>query len=329
VNGLAKGFQGGAFDGRYVYLVPYFNGVSNSGTIARYDTKADFGTPSSWFTFDITSINPAAKGFVRAAFDGRYLYLVPHHNGAAYHGLTARYDTQGGFDAPTSWTTFDMSTVNAGSKGFWGAVFDGRYVYYSPYYNNTAHHGLVTRYDTQAVGGFSAPASWSTFNMQSVNMHLVGFLGAQFDGRYVYFAQYYDGAAQPPGYYGWIARYDTQADFASGSSWQSFNALSINTGAGGFAGTAFDGRYIYFVPNYNGTTASGIMARYDTMGAGFGVGASWAVFDTGSVNASAKGFNGAGFDGQNLYLIPGGSIVARFTTKTPSWLPRAWNRSFD
>ncbi len=218
VDSNAKGFQGAAFDGRYLYLIPYNNGAIYSGTIARFDTQAagGFGDAGSWLTFDISTVDPNARGYVRAAFDGRYLYLSPHYNGV-YHGIVARYDTQGagGFANASSWSTFDISTVNPGAKGFLGIDFDGRYVYFAPYYDGTVYDGLAVRYDTQNNDGFAASSSWATFDMQSIDPDAVGFRGMVFDGQYIYFAQYYDGVATMPVYNGIIMRYDTHQAFTS------------------------------------------------------------------------------------------------------------------
>ena len=92
VNSAAKGFTGAGYDGRYLYLVPNYNG-SHHGTVARLDTQATFGDAGSWSTFNVATVNSAAKGFYGAGYDGRYLYLVPFNNGS-YHGTVARLDTK-------------------------------------------------------------------------------------------------------------------------------------------------------------------------------------------------------------------------------------------
>jgi hypothetical protein len=48
-----------------------------SGVLVRYDTTASFGSGSSWEAYDLTMLDPSAKLFPRATFDGRYLYLAP------------------------------------------------------------------------------------------------------------------------------------------------------------------------------------------------------------------------------------------------------------
>jgi hypothetical protein len=336
VSSTAKGFIGGAFDGRYVYFIPYNNGAYD-GVIARYDTQGTFGDSAAWETFDVSTVNASAKGFVTAAFDGRYLYLTPHYNGA-YHGFAARYDTQAAFATPTSWEIFDISTVNANAKGFLGSAFDGRYVYYAPYDNGVAVHGNVARFDTQAAGGFSAKASWSTFNVATLNGNLVGFYAMAFDGRYLYLGQHYNGALAIPAYGGFMARYDTQASFTTAGSWSAFNAAALNGSAVGFVGAAFDGQYVYMVPFANAANSfHGITVRFDTTKTtAFNQTTSWEMFNIAGLNANAKGYHSAGFDGRYLYYAPQDDaaatpfgIVARFDTKTPAWLPIGWNRAFD
>jgi hypothetical protein len=329
----SAGYVGASFDGRYLYLAPYYNGTAYDGMVARYDTQATFTTLSSWSTFDTTTTPGAAKGFLGATFDGRYVYFVPNYDGTAYNGVVARYDTKATFALASSWATFDVSTVTALAKGFFGAAFDGRYVYLVPYFNGTAYHGLVARYDTQ--GAFNVAASWSTFDTATVGAK--GFIGAAFDGRYLYLVPYYDGTA----FDGVAARYDTQSAFTTAAAWSTFDTTTVNAGAKGFIGGAFDGRYLYFVPRQSAALSfNSILTRYDTQ-AGFTTATSWSAFDTGTVNVNARGFASAAFDGRYLYLAPsydsvdGGlatpdGIVTRFDAKTPPSQPNlpAFHGSF-
>ncbi|MGH7297600.1 MAG: hypothetical protein ACRELB_21865, partial [Polyangiaceae bacterium] len=50
------GYRGGAFDGRYVYLVPFYDNAAGagSGAVARFDTQAAFTNAASWTEFDTT-----------------------------------------------------------------------------------------------------------------------------------------------------------------------------------------------------------------------------------------------------------------------------------
>jgi uncharacterized membrane protein len=238
VNANSRGFVGAVFDGRYVYLVPY-----NNGQVTRYDTTGSFTAAGSYSVFDTTTVNANSKGFHGAVFDGRYVYFVPYSNGA-YSGQVTRYDTTGSFTAAGSYSVFDTTTVNANSKGFNGAVFDGRYVYFVPEYNG-AYSGQVTRYDT--TGSFTAAGSYSVFDTTTVNANSKGFVGAVFDGRYVYFVPCSNGA-----YSGQVTRYDTTGSFTAAGSYSVFDTTTVNANSKGFFGAVFDGRYVYFVPYYNG-----------------------------------------------------------------------------
>ncbi|MBP9088199.1 MAG: hypothetical protein KBG15_18905 [Kofleriaceae bacterium] len=182
VNPGASGFVGAAFDGRYVYLVPSYNGTLN-GIAARFDTQASFSAATSWSTFDTATVNAAARGFNGVVFDGRYWYFVPHENLQVYSGTVARFDTQAVFDNAASWSMFDVATVSASARGFFGATFDGRYIYFSPYAGSQ-----VARFDTQQP--FTLAASWSTFSLTALLTDVSAYPGTIFDGRYVYFGPY-------------------------------------------------------------------------------------------------------------------------------------------
>lgn len=311
----ATGFAGATFDGRYLYLVPNFNGASN-GIVARYDTQAPFATTTSWAMFDTGTVNPTMKGFQGAAFDGRHVYLAPWNNNA-YDGNVTRYDTQAAFTSGASWSSFDVSTVKVGAKGFFGAAFDGRNVYFVPDYNGM-FDGIVARYNTQAA--FNAAGSWSTFDATTVAAGATGFASAVFDGQYVYFSPTYANGSV-------VVRCNTQATFTSSTAWSAFDTTTVNVALKGFLGAAYDGRYVYFVPSNNGAS-DGLVGRYDTQ-APFGTATSWATFDTSLKTATAKGFHGAAFDGRYLYFVPNtNGTVARFDAKTPSSVPAGFSGSF-
>ncbi len=299
--------------------------IADSGTDTRSDAadSADAATryndmtsSSFWSTFDTTSVNANAKGFIGAAFDSRYLYLVPA-NGT--NGVVTRYDTRASFTAGTAWSSFDTTTLNPNAKGFFGAVFDGRYVYLVP--NGLGSlSGLVARYDTQI--DFLGVPSWSFFDTTTVNVGAKGFRGAVFDGKYVYFVPNDNGAVS-----GVVTRYDTSAPFGIGASWSTFDTATVDPGAKGFVGAAFDGRYVYLVPANNGAT-DGVIARYDTK-ASFATGGSWATYDVATVNPGAKGFSGSSFDGRYLYLVPYGNgaydgVVARYDTQANFTSAASW-----
>jgi hypothetical protein len=248
-------YFGGTFDGHYVYFA--------GDHPLRYDTNASFADPNSWKTIDLsnpTVVTPTAPGtIIGAVFDGRYVYLVPQFgfSPAAESGLVFRHDTinPSAFSAAAGWTSFDMSTANSAARGYQGAAFDGRYVYLIP--GQAAGPGMNTafaaapfaRFDTK--GAFDA-SGWSFFSPQLPLGLGPNYFGATFDGRYLYFAPASGsastdgGAIQMP-----FLRYDTNAPFDAKPSWATFVHSLSDGGLAGFedfAGSVFDGRYVYFVP---------------------------------------------------------------------------------
>ncbi len=317
-------FAGAAFDGRYLYLAPYF--VPNEGgTVARYDTQATFTAAGSWSTFATTTLAPGAAGFVGAVFDGRYINFVPDNDGN-FDGIVARYDTQASFTTAGSWATFDASTVNTLAVGFQGGAFDGRYVYYAPFVDESGlGHSVVTRYDTQAA--FATSTSWAVFDQTSIDANAYQFIGAAFDGRYVYFVPVANSAGTTDGI---VVRYDTQRGFGIAGSWSKFELTSVDARAKAMRGAVFDGRYLYFVPNGNGV-ADGVVVRYDTQAA-FTAAGSWTAFDATTVSSAARGFLGGVFDGRYVYFVPyslgASGVVLRYDTEAGFACTSAWT-TFD
>jgi hypothetical protein len=174
--GGAGEYAGAAFDGQFVYFAP-----ASATHAARYDPSQSFDSRFGW-TFAPLNPTVSCLGMV---YDGHYLYYVPYTEGPApsASGSVHRFDTTNtmGFTAPGSWQLFDVGTVNADAKGFAGGVFDGRYVYFVPY----GPKAVAVRYDTQQ--DFGAPSSWSTFALVSLDPNAQNFVGAGFDGQYVYF----------------------------------------------------------------------------------------------------------------------------------------------
>jgi hypothetical protein len=86
--GSAAGFVGGAFDGKRLILAPFGQlTASDGGTaslpVVAYDTTQPLcpaNVTSAYSQFDPTTLEggASAQGFEGAAFDGQYVYLVPH-----------------------------------------------------------------------------------------------------------------------------------------------------------------------------------------------------------------------------------------------------------
>jgi hypothetical protein len=332
-------FAGAVFDGRYVYFVPGLHTGATTSPAARYDTLApdDFSDPATlaWEFFDVSTLSAggaATIGFFGGAFDGRYVYFVPHNDGAAF-GRVLRFDTTsaiadggrpGTFASPELWSSFDLSATTPLARGYSGAVLAGHELYLVPFKNdvfdaavNFGANGVVAEYSVDAA--FGAAGSWSTFDMTRINGLAFNDLGGAFDGRYVYFVPHNRGI---------VTRYDTSAPFGASASWQSYDTGRTATVDGGdpvpFAGATYDGRFVYLVPNNPAGAAS--VLRYDTAST-FTAPCAWTSFDPTTVSTGfAASFVGAVFDGQYVYLVPAtdvkGAPFVRFTAKaTPSSPP--------
>jgi hypothetical protein len=303
----ANKFVGGAFDGHYLYFAP-----AGGRVVGRYDTTSSFSVAASWTTFDLTPL-AATAAFEGAAFDGRYLYLV----GALGTTALARYDTRLPFSSSSSWTLFDPSTVDPTAYGFVGATFDGRYLYLVPSGALPPHKSIVARFDTTA--DLSAASSWSTLDVATVAPSAGGFCGGLFDGRYIYFAPCVPHASV-------VARYDTTADFATGSSWSAFDASSVEPTAQVFFTTAFDGRYVYFAPTYTGLAEAPV--RFDTQGS-FMDASAWSSFNLSAYAGGNRGYQGSAYDGRYVYYAPSNGnfpgTVARYDTRTAFGDGSSWS----
>lgn len=231
----AKGFAGAVFDGRYLYLVPYRRSSSEyDALVVRYDTTLPFDAPGSWLAFDFALMSPGAGGYFGGAFDGRYVYFVPWHDGVGT--LLVRYDTHAGFKSDGAWSAVDLGKMSPGARGYAGATFDGKFVYLVPLATTTP----ALRFD--AGGTLTDPGAWTSYLTSGICPACSGYAGATFDGRYVYYAPYYNVS-----YHGNLIRYDTQKPFAAGS-WDTFNVALLAPSSSGFVGATFTGTHVLLVP---------------------------------------------------------------------------------
>ena len=210
------------------------------------------------------------------------------------------------FDAYDAGHTDDLST-----RGYFGAVFDGRYVYFCPVrdqQDRTSVHGRVLRYDTQA--DFKKPAAWQAYDASHTDdLHTAGFYGGAFDGRYIYFNPRDDGRT----HHSRLLRYDTQAGFKDPAAWQAYDIALPHSGQG----LAFDGQYLYFCPGYTQAPhadpanpsaslddqPSGQILRYNTH-APLKDPYSYTLFDAQQLSDEATCYDGAVFDGRHIYFAP-------------------------
>ncbi len=253
-------------------------------------------------------------GFLGAVFDGRYLYFAPQHNTVRRHGVVLRYDTHAAFKGPDAWQAYDAEqTDGLATRGFYGAVFDGAYVYFTPRTDGQSYHTRVLRYDTRLP--FKQDASWAAFDVGLNN----SYQGCAFDGRYVYFAP---GANQDRERAGGrpapMLRYDTQKPFADRASYEVYE-LSGHPGLENtrvdLDGISFDGRYMYYAP-----LIGELVVRFDTRRP-FTQPESWAWFKPQGLKMCV----GPVFDGRHVYF--GGyntHNVVRYDTAADFLAPAAW-----
>ena len=280
------GFLGAIFDGRYIYFSPQHNSKGRSGNVLRYDTHGDFHNSASWQAYDAGNTDGlSTKGFYGGAFDGRYIYFTPRHDGKEYHTRVLKYDTQGDFKRSSSWQAFDLGL----GVSYQGAGFDGQYVYFAPgTANGTGQSGTMLRYDTKT--SFKDKKSWDIFNIEKIfpNQTVKDFDGIAFDGKYVYFI---------PLQFNTVVRYDTAKSFCSADAWQTF--IAKNQGMKSCVGSTFDGKYLYFVAYDNNK-----IVRYD-INKEFEDEKSWGSFDVKKIIGNKSfGYDGAFFDGKFVYFIP-------------------------
>ncbi len=286
------GYAAVVFDGKYLYFSPDHNDTEHHGEVLRYDTAGVFDDERSWSTYDYGATAECAAdpncnapdGYDGVGFDGQYVYFVPHRNNLGYHGEVLRLDTQGAFDDPASWMTYDYgASVECAADpdctdpdGYTAAEFDGRYVYFSPYRNGQdSYHGEVLRFDSW--GAFGAASSWDVYTPgdDGIGADARGYGEVVLIGQYVYFAPYRHGSStDESGFHGEVLRHDMLRAFDEPLSWETYDYGSDTEGCvldpecvdpDGYSDTVFDGRYLYFVPNHNGASSwHGEVLRFDT-----------------------------------------------------------------
>ncbi|MCH7931507.1 MAG: hypothetical protein IH906_04770 [Proteobacteria bacterium] len=241
----------------------------------------------------------------------------------ATQAVVSRWASRVSFDAFSGHDA--ANTDGLDTVGYFGAVFDGRHVYWCPIRSGPDRdsvHGRVLRYDTH--GDFRDPASYEAFDASYTDgLHTSGFYGGAFDGRYVIFNPRDDGG----NHHSRFLRYDTHADFKDPASWDAFDAGLPNSGQG----VAFDGRYLYRCPGYgdsgdtfNDNVESGAVLRFDTRSA-LDDPDSYRVFDARQLSDDAVCFDGGAFDGRHVYFVPlSRGVVLRLDTAGDFGDPGSW-----
>ncbi len=143
------GYKGAAWDGRYLYFVPFRSGDTCHGRVLRYDTRGEFHSPASWSAYDAgKTAGLDTRGYVGAHCDGRYVYLIPYSgDGNVFHARMLRYDTTGDFKTAASWSAYNAeATEGLPTRGYKFSASDGKYLYFVPYHNGNSFSGIALRY---------------------------------------------------------------------------------------------------------------------------------------------------------------------------------------
>lgn len=257
--------------------------------------------------------------------------------------IVAQWSPLGTFDTFEAYDAGHTSGLE--TAGFFGAVFDGRYVYFVPQHDSQTRHGKVLRYDTH--GDFHASTSWEGYDAgRTDGMNTKGYYGAVATGDSIYFVPRRDAE----GFHSRVLRYDRQGDFADPRSWEAYDAGMDRS----YQSAAFDGRYIYFSPGHVAVHRSevseakacaspavtgmdpnyvlqgnSIVLRHDTCG-GFKDSQSWATYDAADTNGlDTCDYDGACFDGRYIYFAPlSTGNVLRYNTHSSFDDRQSWT-AFD
>jgi len=232
---IVANYWGACFDGTYIYLGPL-----NSDTFVRFNTRSAFTTAASWEKINMSTAQGAAlldSAYPTNFFDGQYVYYGPENA-----DTFLRFDTTLAFTNSSAWSTINMSTAQGGAAvdiAYIGLTYDGRYLYYSPLAAKT-----FVRFDT--TKSFANSSAWQQMSIstaQGATTPTYEYLGASFDGRYIYFGSSYVRT---------FIRYDTTLNFTNSSAW---SVMSMSTAQGGsgldaaYVYIGFDGKYVYYVPS--------------------------------------------------------------------------------
>lgn len=262
-----------------------------------------------WSSIDLSWL--LSGGFANGGFDGRYVYWHALLWGAE-GGVTSplvRYDTQGPFNAPSSWSKWTLAPAMSGGDG--PVLFDGRYVYLG---STGGSAPKEWRYDTHGAFGDAASLSLSDVP-QGLDGGAVSGSSAAFDGRFAYFPDLPSPSEMR------IRRYDTQGDFKDRFAWSILYTALPATGPAVFAPP-----YLVFTPQ---SVPNGKTAFYDTR-LPFDAPSSWSSFSLGGVAGSTP-FIGAGTDGRFVYYVPhdndpwrANGLIGRHEISAPLNNPGSW-----
>lgn len=318
-----KGYSDVLFDGQYIYYCPY-DQAKDHGVVLRYNTSRPFKDAGAWASYDAGNTDGLrTKSYWGMAFDGRFIYFAPSKCRVAPYaqGKVLRYDTQAPLKAASSWAAYDAETTDGlVCRGFRGAVFDSRYVYFVPYRNDDSwgFHAVFLRYDSQ--GPFKEASSWSAFDAQNIGGGPnKGYWGGVKDGDYIYFAPYNWYAD-----HGRVLRYNNTRPFKEASSWDVIDLAAINPGCLNLASPAADANFVYFSPGERMfQTYALFIARYNKAKP-FTDPAAWDIFDLQNLEPYPQAHAACFFYGKYVIFGAYNNDLLAYDTEKPFTDPAAW-----
>ncbi len=320
----AIGYSDVISDGQYIYFCPFDKGEEN-GIVLRYNTIKPFKDPEAWATYDAGNTDGLnTKSYFGLVFDGRFIYFVPssYRDPPYAHCRVLRYDTRAPFNLASAWAAYNAeNTDGLVCRGYRGAVFDGRFVYFIPYMNDDfgGFHGVFLRYDIRAP--FKDPSSWSAYNAESIGGGSnKGYWGGVKDGNFIYFSPYNRIADN-----GRVLRYNCTMLFKDEDSWDAIDLKLINPNCVNLGSPAADGHYIYFPPGqwiWMETFALCI-ARYNK-DLPFGDPSAWEILDLQDLEPYPQAHACAFFYGKYVLFGPYTNDLLAYDMEKPFKDSNAW-----
>jgi hypothetical protein len=297
-------------------------GIEGGSRVTLDDTYYLIDDPRNWTALDLTTMDSGFAGYAGAAFDGAFLYLSPHVNSGGFHGRVARYDTGKAFTDKTSWTAFDLTTLDPAAKGYGGAAtFASDFVYFTP---NGNGNDVVARYRVGA--SFTEATSWSTLHLST---HAPTSGAAVLGGAVVNFSHVWMTSRVPGNPF--VLHDNRLTNDPIDAGWSKVNPQTVDAGGvvvpGNYFGGAFDlSSKMYFAPS----GGHGIALMRDINAASGDPATGWFGFDLTTVAAGARGYSGAVFDGRYVTFVPSVNasgvhgFAARVDTAKPFDVASSW-----
>lgn len=317
INPKAFSYQMADYDAQrnqvvfYPYGTPSGNGASSpaasSGVLLTYNVGSNnFTSPSSWITADLSQIaSPSDVDFGGGFLDtsDNFAYLAPAVNGghAVQVNLAKEYANP---DDSTAYSTIDLWTLpGIPDVGSFSGIFADGYAYFAPTLDDsisTPTHGILIRYNSAQP--FASTSSWQWYNLNDIvsppDPALGGMQSMAYVAPYVYLIPFFNGSSTA-GYTmaSKIVRYNTNENFESSSSYQTFDLTTlpfpsaIQAEMKGFTGGVVVGNELVLVPwgLRNDSQTNSVAAMFDTTKQ-LNDPTAWQYIDLTTVNPNAGGY---------------------------------------